>query len=99
MAIGGLVLAQRVVEPNYAPTYGGSTPPRVGLERAYALAIARVGDATNRFWCVSASCVEDESWRWVFWFSNSNGQRARVDVAFAAKEATVMDSKSAALLK
>ncbi len=92
-------MAQRVIEPNYAAKYGGSTPPAVALERAYALAIARVGDATNRFWCVSASCVEDESWRWVFWFSNSNGQRARVDVAFAAKEATVMDSKSAALLK
>jgi len=62
-----------------------STPPPLILTEAYGLALDRVGTASNRFYCVSASCLEmtNHYFRgWSFVFSNTNGDRARVEVSF-----------------
>ena len=66
-------------------TYDGKTPPPLSLPEAYMRALSRVGEATNRFYCVSASSLEMTNngfTGWTFWFSNTNSQRARVDVFF-----------------
>ena len=83
----------------YDPKEG---PPRLALPQAYRMAVAHIGTATNRFYCVSASCLEKTlpvAAGWVFWFSNTNGERARVEVYFRSKVAYIPDAKSAALLK
>jgi hypothetical protein len=66
-------------------TYDAKTPPPLALAEAYALGLNRVGRATNRFYCIHASCLEltnNGFTGWTFWLSNTNGQRARVDVFF-----------------
>lgn len=59
----------------------------LALPEAYSLAVAHVGAATNRLWCVSASCLEEAKsfsfvTRWTFGFSNTNGEITRVIVFF-----------------
>jgi hypothetical protein len=101
VALAGMALAQRYAFSGPGKPYDAKTPPAKTLPQAYAQALAFIGPATNRFWCVSASCVESPSAGWVLWFSNTNGQRARVDVYFGEKGAHFYppDSNSAALLK
>jgi hypothetical protein len=46
---------------------------------------ARLGSATNRLFCVSATCVEPPTFMttgWTFGFSDTNGQIAQVKVFF-----------------
>ena len=66
-------------------TYDPNTPPPLDLPKAYAMAMTRVGGATNRVYCIAATCLEMTNngfTGWTFWFSNTNAQRARVDVFF-----------------
>lgn len=66
-------------------TYDGKIPPPLPLSEAYEIALGRLGKATNRFYCLTASCMEMTNrgfTGWTFWFANTNAQRARVDVYF-----------------
>lgn len=65
--------------------YDIRTSPPVGLTEAYAMATKHMGSATNRYYCVSASCLNkglSGSAGWTFWFSNTNGQRCSLEVTF-----------------
>src|SRR5215831_7782691 len=64
------------------PTYDPSSPPPLTLADAYSLALGHIGAATNRFYCVSASCLETTNagfTGWTFSFSSTNRERGRVD--------------------
>lgn len=66
-------------------SYDGRTPPPLTLPQAYEIALVRLGESTNRFYCLTASCVEMTNrgfTGWTFLFSNTNAQHARVDVYF-----------------
>lgn len=98
----GLLFAQGRVFSGPAKPYDPKTPPVLTLPRAFALAVAHIGSATNRFYCLSAICLERTLPGypgWVLWFSNTNGERARVEVYFGDKDAYIPDAKSAALLR
>ena len=92
IAATGLLLAQgKIASPNPSRmssnpmTYDPKSPPPVSLPEAYALALGHIGAATNRFHCVTASCLErtNSGWAgWVFTFGNTNNQRARVVVFY-----------------
>jgi hypothetical protein len=66
---------------------------------AYAAATALMGTATNRFYCVSASCLGNTLPGWIFSFSNTNGEMAHIEYYFGGKFARVPDANSEALLK
>jgi hypothetical protein len=83
-------------------THDAKVPPPASLPGAYAVALARLGDATNRFHCVNATCLEKTPFDlpgWSFTFSNTNGETARVEYYFLTKRVEIHDAKTAALLK
>lgn len=88
---------------NHWQQYWGWTPkqpPPLSLPEGYALAIGHIGGATNRFFCVGASSLEMTNYYfpgWAFVFSNTNGQRARVEISFD-KELRI-DPRSAKVLQ
>jgi hypothetical protein len=66
-------------------SYNPNSPPPLALADAYNLALDHLGKATNRFFCISASCLEMTNagfTGWTFSFSNTNRERGRVDVYF-----------------
>ncbi|HEX5217995.1 MAG TPA: hypothetical protein VFZ59_00370 [Verrucomicrobiae bacterium] len=66
-------------------SYDGKTPPPLTLPEAYEIALDRLGEVTNRFYCLTASCLEMTNrgyTGWTFCFANTNAQRARIDVYF-----------------
>jgi hypothetical protein len=73
---------------NHWQEYWGWEPPKpppIALPDAYALVLAHIGSATNRFCCVTASCLEMTNYGHqgsAFSFSDTNGQHARVQVTF-----------------
>jgi hypothetical protein len=95
LAATGLLLAQGQV--NVSSRWWGSSdsrpyncrfPPSIALPEAYTLALAHIGAATNRFHCLTASCLESTNSGlagWTFSFSNTNNQRARVVVFYDKK--------------
>jgi hypothetical protein len=102
IATGSILFAQGHIFSGPGRPYDPKTRPQTEIQAAYLLAVARVGPATNRFYCVSASCLEKTlpSYAgWVFLFANTNGDRARVEVYFGSKDAYVPDAKSEQLLK
>jgi hypothetical protein len=90
IAATGLLLAQgRGGSNNFRRskfmTYNPGTPPPITLPEAYAAALSHLGTATNRSYCVSASCLECTNrgfTGWWFVFSNTNQERGRVIVFF-----------------
>ena len=65
--------------------YDPKTAPPLGLSEAYNLTLAHIGTATNRFYCVTASCLEKTKRGlpgWTFCFCSTNGDRAYVEVSF-----------------
>src|SRR5437868_6703603 len=78
------------VYPNASENLGFRTPhsitntPPIDLPTAYNMALRYVAEVTNRFYCVSASCLElkGEMQGWTFCYANTNGARAFVDVSF-----------------
>jgi hypothetical protein len=81
------------------PPYDAKKLPQLTLTDAYAMSLERIGTATNRFYCVSASCLEKtkSGWPgWTFSFSNTNGRVAHVEVFF--RKATYVDPESAGIL-
>jgi hypothetical protein len=99
VATASLLLAQGRAGSNsnrrFQSPYDLHTPPPVGLSEAYALAVAQMNVDTNRCYCVSASCQELTRRGlpgWTFYFANTNGQRADVEVSFD-KEVAADDSK------
>jgi len=100
--LAGLAFAQGRIFGGPGKPYDPKTPPPLALNEAYRLALTRIGEVTNRFYCVSASCLEKtlpEQAGWVFFFSNTNGDRARVEVYFHNKGAHIPDAASVELLK
>jgi len=76
-------------------SYDPKTRPPLALPDAYALAmrkLAEIPGATNRFHCISGSCVEmscRNGWTgWTFWFANTNGDHAYLWVFFDRHVAT-----------
>jgi hypothetical protein len=99
-SVAGFVFAQGWVFSGPGQPYDPKRPPSTSLLEAYAVAVADIGPATNRFYCVSATCLEKQHYAaWTFSFSNTNGQTARVVVFFGAKRTYIPDANSAALLK
>jgi hypothetical protein len=67
------------------PTYNPNTAPPMAMMDAYSLAQAQIGEATNAFYCVAASCLDMTNagfTGWTFTYANTNGQRGRVNVYF-----------------
>src|SRR5271170_6299018 len=96
-----LVFAQGFVGNSHHAAFDSKKPPPLALPEAYALAAARIGTATNRFYCVSASWLgKPGEWskRWTFGFSNTNGEIAKVEVFFSDYQVFI-DTNSAELLK
>ena len=96
----GAIMAQGFAGSSRLIKYDLRKPPPLALPQAYELAVGELGDVTNRFHCVSATCLNGTnrwSTTWVFTFSNTNGDHADVKVHFIG---TVrIDPESAALLK
>lgn len=86
----GLILAQGLIPRANSPRhhrspYDPKTPPPLGVPEAYSLAAAYLGSATNRFYCVSATCLEMGGSgfpAWKFAWSDTNGERAYLEVTF-----------------
>jgi hypothetical protein len=96
----GLLFAQGWSGSSHLPTFDSKRPPPLTLVQAYAIAEKRIGTATNRFYCVTASCLDPTnrvSTGWVFEVSNTNGDRAIIKVLFNSEVS--IDERSAALLK
>jgi hypothetical protein len=78
------------------PPYDGKTPPPLKLDEAYAKALSTLGDATNQYYCVSATSLNQVSRvgtmghgfpggvdkGWMFAFSSTNGTSRNVYVYF-----------------
>ena len=102
----GLLLAQGSTHPpssnswrRFESPYDPKTPPPVQLCEAYALVLTRCSIDTNRFFCQTAGCLQPTKRGlpgWTFCFSNTNGERACVEVSFD-KEVD-MDTRSRDLL-
>ena len=95
-----LLFAQGLVISGGGKPYDPKAPPAISLPEAYAMVTARMGTATNRFYCVSASCLETMHYAgWTFGFSNTNGERATIKVFFDSRIVHIADARSEALLK
>src|SRR5262249_36499369 len=82
---GRLAFAQGLAGSSQHPGFNQKMRPPLELPEAYTLATTRLGAATNRLFCVSATCVEpvnSSTQGWTFGFSNTNGQIAKVKVFF-----------------
>jgi hypothetical protein len=69
----------------YRSAYDPKTQPPLEMTSAYELAMAYLGTHTNRFYCIDASCLALTKRGlpgWTFSFSNTNGQRATIEVTF-----------------
>jgi hypothetical protein len=65
--------------------YDPKMRPPLSLTEAYALALGNLANETNRFHCVTASCVESTNkgfTGWMFRFADTNDQRIGVMVFF-----------------
>ena len=65
--------------------YDPKSRPPVSLSEAYPLACAYLGNVTNRFYCVSATCLEVGKSgfpAWKFSWSATNGESAYLEVTF-----------------
>ena len=94
-------LGQGLTGNSHHPMYDLKKPPPVSLVEAYHLATTHLGEATNRVYCVGATCSGEETgWSagWVFEFSNTSGQHAVVKVFFSNKDVWT-DPKTADALK
>jgi hypothetical protein len=96
----GAIMAQGWAGSNYLRDHDMRKPPPLALPVAYKLALGQLGDVTNRFHCVSATCLTGTNlWSngWVFTFSNTNGDHAQVNVYFTGTLG--IDPKSRTLLR
>jgi hypothetical protein len=103
LSVISYAFAQGLATSNtHGPPHDPKVVPPVSLPNAYAAALTRVGAATNRFHCVRATCVEKTligNPGWIFYFSNTNGEMARVEYYFGLNRAYIPDAKSDGLLK
>ena len=96
----GFLFGQGLAGSSHHPSYDLKRPLPLTLPEAYLLAIGQVGPATNRFYCITASCLEKtDQWStgWTFSFLNTNAQRATVNVFF--NKHVSIDPQSAKILK
>ena len=86
---GSIRSAHQVALP--PPPYDGKTPPPIKMDEAYAKALSTLGDATNQFYCVSATSLTlvprdgvmgGLARGWKFVFSSTNGTSKNVCVFF-----------------
>jgi hypothetical protein len=69
----------------YTSPYDPKTRPPVAVPEAYERALRYLGAATNRFYCVSTTCLElgrSGYPAWKFSFSDTNGESAYLEVTF-----------------
>jgi hypothetical protein len=98
-ALTGLVVAQGWLFGG-PPPYDRTKPPATSLPDAYAAALTQIGAATNRFYCVSASVLENtKNGSWRFTFTNTNGQTARIDIQLDGRRPMFPDRESLDLLR
>lgn len=94
-----LVISQPISE-RIAQGYYPTTPPPLALQEAYQLALTALGAGTNRFYCVSTTCLKrlptisnraglHDGQGWTFEFSSTNGVQKHVAVYF--DKATTID--------
>lgn len=92
------------VEKPAPPPYDKKTPPAISLSDAYVLALSNVGQKTNEYYCIRASCLEPISGfssaggglnrqGWMFEFSNTNSQVKRIAVFFDKTSADLGSGK------
>ena len=96
----GMLLGQGFSGGSHHSSYDPRKPLPLAMPDAYALATDHIGAATNRFHCVSATCLEVGNQRttgWSFAFLNADGQQA--DVKVFLDKAVWLDARSSALLK
>jgi len=71
----------------------------LSIAEAYALALAHIGPASNRMWCISGNCQTAYGpttfTHWEFGFSDTNGALTKVEVFF---DKTVCHMEGAACL-
>src|ERR1043166_8031312 len=91
----GIVFAQGFSGSSQHPSYDVKKPLPLSLPEAYALAMFKLGDATNTFHCVTATCLGTggRSKGWTFGFSSTNAEPLSIKVFFYNAEAWV-DRKS-----
>jgi hypothetical protein len=69
----------------YTSPYDPKTRPPVAVPEAYESALRYLGPATNRFYCVSTTCLELGKSGFPAWklsFSDTNGESAYLEVTF-----------------
>ncbi len=98
-----LLIAQGLVTSAWSPkSYDPRTgPPPLSLPEAYAAVANYLGTATNQLYCLTASCLETNYGSitgWVFEFSNTNRETARLQVFFN-NGVISLDVHSAAVLR
>ena len=86
-AATGLLLGQGFVTSSHHTQYDPKSQPPMSLSEAHELAMAHVGAATNRLWCVTATCLDETKHssfitHWTFGFSNTNAELTKVVVFF-----------------
>jgi hypothetical protein len=88
----GLSLGQGFTGGGYSPLFQLDKQPPIGLDKAYNLALAKMGAQTNQFYCLIATCIKSSSkqltkdqWSqgWLFGFANTNGVRVNIEVYFS----------------
>jgi hypothetical protein len=78
--------------PHHALDYDKKTPPVLSMSDAYILALKKLGADTNRYYCLSATCLisfplasssgSNSSQGWAFDFANTNGVEKKILVGF-----------------
>ncbi len=69
----------------HRPPYDPKIQPPLEMITAYQMAMTYLGTATNRLYCVGASCLKPTRQGvpgWTFSFSSTNGYSADVDISF-----------------
>jgi len=97
--VSGLLFAQGYSGSSRHLSLDPKKPLPLTLPDAYVIAVKRIGAATNRFHCVTATCLDaTNQWStgWTFSFSNTNSGQVTVKVFFN-KEIWI-DMNSSALL-
>ena len=86
-----VVIGDSMQRPLPPPAYDGKMPPPLEMDEAYMKALSTLGDATNQYYCVSATSLNhvprDGAPRgvdkgWMFAFSSTNGTSRNVYVYF-----------------
>jgi hypothetical protein len=90
--ISDAIISQHL-NPPPPPPFDGKTPPPIKLGEAYKKMLSSLGDTTNQYYCVSATCLNslpsvyigstgEYHQGWTFTLSSSNGISKNVYIYF-----------------